>query len=79
MTSISENEMRIVQQARAESRFEVAQLERLQQQIHPLYRRKGNSENDFVRHWPEICSEALRQRALAERADEDHGLGGGSS
>lgn len=69
MASISESEMTIVHKARAESRREVMELERLKQQIRAAYLlRNENSENDFVRRWPEICSEALRLRALAQRA-----------
>jgi hypothetical protein len=69
MASISESEMTIVHKARAESRSEVTELEQLRQQIRASYLlRKENSENDFVRRWPEICSETLRQRALPQRA-----------
>src|SRR6266487_180355 len=67
---LSEDEMRIVYEARAQSRREVADLERLKDQLLASYfKRQELTENEFNQHWPEICAGALRERACNRIGD----------
>ncbi len=57
---LTEHEMRMINEARAQSRKEVADLERLRQQLKAIYLDENSSDEDFNQHWPELCSAALR-------------------
>jgi hypothetical protein len=66
-SSLTENEMRVVLEARAQSRREAADLDRLKQKLREAFLLNENtSANEFNRRWPEIHSEALRLRAYRE-------------
>lgn len=66
-SSLTENEMRVVLEARAQSRRKAADLDRLKQKLREAYLLKENtSANEFNCRWPEIHSEALRLREYRE-------------
>ena len=59
-----EVELKIVEQARAESREEVAALEEMKQHVREAFLSgAAATEEDFERCWPELRNEMLRQRA----------------
>ena len=61
---VTESEMKVVYEARAQSRIEMADLERLTRRLKENYlNEKKLSEPEFNQRWPKICSEALRQAA----------------
>jgi hypothetical protein len=68
MTPPRDDEMSVVFDARAESRREADELERLKLELRAAYLSRENaSEHEFVEHWPEICSDILRQRARSRK------------
>ena len=59
---LTENEMRVVYEARAQSRGEAAELERLKQELRDAYLLNENGcLNEFNRRWPQIYSETMRR------------------
>ena len=59
-------EMKIVEQAREESRKEVAALEQMKQHARAAFLSDGaGSEEEFERCWPELRNQIFRQRAKA--------------
>ena len=59
-----EAELKIVEQARAESREEVAALEEMKQHVREAFLSgAAATEEDFERCWPELRNEMFRQRA----------------
>ena len=59
-----EVELKIVEQARAESREEVAALEEMKQHVREAFLSgAAATEEDFERCWPELRNEMFRQRA----------------
>ena len=59
-----EAELRIVEQARAESREEVAALEEMKRHARAAFvSGAAATEEDFERCWPELRNEMFRQRA----------------
>ncbi|MGH9882172.1 MAG: hypothetical protein ACRD6N_12110 [Pyrinomonadaceae bacterium] len=66
-SSLTENEMRVVLEAREQSRREAEDLDRLKQKLREAFLLNENiCANEFNRRWPEIYSEALRLRAYRE-------------
>ena len=63
-TILSEREMRVIEQARAESRKEVAALERMKRDVRSTLLGNAVMTNaEFERLWPQLCSEILSQQA----------------
>lgn len=59
-----EAELKIVEQARAQSRAEAAALEKLKWEARLAFMSKGTAtEAEFERRWPQICSEMLSRQA----------------
>ncbi len=59
-------EMKIVEQAREESRKEVAALEQMKQHARAAFLSDGAAtEEEFERCWPELRNQIFRQRAKA--------------
>ncbi|MBA3438801.1 MAG: hypothetical protein H0T92_02900 [Pyrinomonadaceae bacterium] len=59
-----EAELKIVEQARAESREEVAALEEMKQHARAAFiSGAAATEEDFERYWPDLRNEMFRQRA----------------
>lgn len=59
-----EAELKIVEQARAQSRAEAAALERMKGEARAAFLSRGSAtEAEFERQWPQICSEMLSRQA----------------
>lgn len=59
-----EVELKIVEQARAESRKEVADLEEMKEHVRAAFLiGAAGTEEDFERCWPELRNEMFRQQA----------------